>query len=69
MPSLLRAPPLQIESVDALPHLDEIVEASDGVMVARGDLGAQVPFENVPSIQVGAGHRAHAGLGEGWLWG
>lgn len=45
---------LQIESLDALPHLDEIIEASDAVMVARSDLGAQVPFENVPSIQVGA---------------
>ncbi|KAI7838140.1 hypothetical protein COHA_008071 [Chlorella ohadii] len=42
---------LQIESLDALPHLDEIIEASDAVMVARSDLGAQVPFENVPSIQ------------------
>ncbi|PRW56169.1 Pyruvate kinase isozyme chloroplastic isoform A [Chlorella sorokiniana] len=41
----------KIESLDALPHLDEIIEASDAVMVARSDLGAQVPFENVPSIQ------------------
>lgn len=47
---------LQIESLDALPHLDEIIEASDAVMVARSDLGAQVPFENVPSIQVGGRH-------------
>lgn len=44
----------QIESLDALPHLDEIIEVSDAVMVARSDLGAQVPFENVPSIQVRA---------------
>lgn len=45
---------LQIESSDALPNVAEIVAAADGVMVARGDLGAQVPFENVPSIQVRA---------------
>lgn len=51
----------QIESLDALPHLDEICEASDAVMVARSDLGAQVPFENVPSIQVGS-----AELTSGW---
>ncbi|KAL4457632.1 hypothetical protein ABPG75_012497 [Micractinium tetrahymenae] len=41
----------KIESSDALPNVAEIVAAADGVMVARGDLGAQVPFENVPSIQ------------------
>jgi pyruvate kinase len=43
---------VQIESCDAIPNLEEIVGAADGVMVARGDLGAQLPFENVPSIQV-----------------
>ena len=32
----------QVESSDALPNLEEIVEAADCVMVARGDLGAQV---------------------------
>lgn len=44
----------QIESVDSLPHLGEIVAAADGVMVARGDLGAQVPIEDVPSLQARA---------------
>ena len=41
----------KIESMDAIPNLGEIVEASDGVMVARGDLGSQVPLEDVPVLQ------------------
>ncbi|KAJ1293214.1 hypothetical protein BS78_01G051000 [Paspalum vaginatum] len=41
----------KIESIDALKNLEEIIRASDGVMVARGDLGAQIPLEQVPSIQ------------------
>lgn len=41
----------KIESVDALPNLPEIVQACDSVMVARGDLGAQISIEDVPSIQ------------------
>lgn len=41
----------KIESYDSISHLDEIIEASDGVMVARGDLGAQIPIEDVPSVQ------------------
>lgn len=41
----------KIESYDSVPNLPEIVDASDGVMVARGDLGAQIPLEDVPSVQ------------------
>ncbi len=41
----------KIERRQALPHLDEIVEASDGVMVARGDLGVEVGPEDVPVWQ------------------
>ncbi|XAR58591.1 Pyruvate kinase [Bertholletia excelsa] len=41
----------KIESVESLKNLEEIIQASDGVMVARGDLGAQIPLEQVPSVQ------------------
>nr|GMD80261.1 pyruvate kinase isozyme A, chloroplastic [Ipomoea batatas] len=41
----------KIESVDSLKNLEEIVRASDGAMVARGDLGAQIPLEQVPLQQ------------------
>jgi len=41
----------KIESFQALESLDEIIEVSDGVMVARGDLGVQIPIENIPSVQ------------------
>uniref|UniRef100_A0A0D6QXX7 Pyruvate kinase n=1 Tax=Araucaria cunninghamii TaxID=56994 RepID=A0A0D6QXX7_ARACU len=41
----------KIESIDSLKNLEEIIQASDGAMVARGDLGAQIPLEQVPSVQ------------------
>ncbi|CAA2960424.1 pyruvate kinase isozyme A, chloroplastic [Olea europaea subsp. europaea] len=41
----------KIESIDSLKNLEEIIRASDGAMVARGDLGAQIPLEQVPSEQ------------------
>ncbi|KAJ6903553.1 hypothetical protein NC651_020896 [Populus alba x Populus x berolinensis] len=41
----------KIESIDSLWNLEEIIQASDGAMVARGDLGAQIPLEQVPSAQ------------------
>ncbi|RPH95477.1 pyruvate kinase [candidate division KSB1 bacterium] len=41
----------KLERRQALDHLDEIVVAFDGVMVARGDLGIEVEFEKVPFIQ------------------
>lgn len=41
----------KLEKPSAIDRLDEIVELSDGVMVARGDLGVEMPAERVPSIQ------------------
>ena len=41
----------KVENGDAIKNIDEIIKAADGVMVARGDLGVEVPFEKIPSLQ------------------
>lgn len=48
----------KLEKPQALDQLEEILEAADGVMVARGDLGVEVPPERVPVIQKHVIHRA-----------
>ena len=41
----------KIERADAISHLEEIIEAAYGVMIARGDLGVECPMQAVPMIQ------------------
>ncbi|MEM3041990.1 MAG: pyruvate kinase [Thermoplasmata archaeon] len=41
----------KIEKAEALSDLENILTASDGVMIARGDLGVEIPFEKIPIVQ------------------
>lgn len=41
----------KIENMQGIQNLEEILEVSDGIMVARGDMGVEIPFEEVPILQ------------------
>ncbi|OGP57899.1 MAG: pyruvate kinase, partial [Deltaproteobacteria bacterium RBG_13_52_11b] len=41
----------KIERKESLEHIDDILSAADGIMVARGDLGVETPLERIPQVQ------------------
>ena len=50
----------KLERPQAIEQLDEILDGCDAVMVARGDLGLEMPLERVPRVQKDITRRAHA---------
>jgi pyruvate kinase len=51
---------VKLEKPSAIQHLSEIIELADGLMVARGDLGVEMPPEDVPSVQKQVIHACRA---------
>lgn len=49
----------KIENMQGVENIDEIIRVSDGVMIARGDMGVEIPFEDVPSIQKKIIHKVY----------
>lgn len=49
----------KIERAEAVENIDGILEAADAIMIARGDLGVQIPLEDVPAVQKKIIHKAN----------
>ena len=52
----------KIEKPEALEDIDAIIREADGIMVARGDLGVEVPLEQVPLIQKMLAKKMYGGI-------
>lgn len=50
----------KIETLSAIEQVDQILRLADGIMVARGDLGAEIPYEEIPAVQKHLIGRAHS---------